>query len=228
MNKATSFLRFLAMGVACMILLTLVGCPTLPSGEGEGEGEVQCALTVSVSPPGSGTVFFNPSGGLYDEGDVVNLGAVPYAGWRFAYWTGNVLDTGAASTAITMTADETITALFWEDTVNGGGNNCIRFVNKHDSLIIEKAFIAGPATTLWDCLDGEFLEPEELKEVCDLPDGDHSTFVIYRREDGNLYWSDRERTGSDFGEPGLNVWTRWWYGPEEGDAPYESKRALIE
>jgi uncharacterized repeat protein (TIGR02543 family) len=59
--------------------------------------------------------------GLYDEGTVVGIVATPDSGYQFSGWTvdlgasGNVADTGASSTNVTMDEDMTLTANFAQD-----------------------------------------------------------------------------------------------------------------
>jgi hypothetical protein len=71
-------------------------------------------LTISSTEGGSVT---GPGEGVftYDEGTVVDLVAIPDAGYRFAEWTGNVSaveDVYAAETAITMSNNYAVTANF--------------------------------------------------------------------------------------------------------------------
>jgi len=70
-------------------------------------------LTVSSGTGGSVT---DPGEGpfVYNEGTVVDLTATPALGWAFTGWTGNVDDPLSATTTITMNADETVTASFYE------------------------------------------------------------------------------------------------------------------
>ena len=49
---------------------------------------------------------------VFDEGDVVNITATPFAGYEFDYWNGSVSDTTNEQTAITVTGDEYIRANF--------------------------------------------------------------------------------------------------------------------
>jgi hypothetical protein len=62
----------------------------------------------SVTTPGEG-VFW------YEEGEVVDLKAIPAAGYRFVDWTGRVYTVYSVSSPVTkiqMTLDYTITANF--------------------------------------------------------------------------------------------------------------------
>ena len=70
---------------------------------------VQRKLTLTYL--GSGTVNLNPAGGVYNEGAVVTLTAVPAAGWKFYKWSGN-LSGSNISTTLTMSADKQVTAEF--------------------------------------------------------------------------------------------------------------------
>jgi hypothetical protein len=67
-------------------------------------------LNVSVSPVGSGSVTLNDSGPYY-YGDVVQLTAVPSAGWSFQYWSGD-LSGSANPTTLTITGNMAVTAYF--------------------------------------------------------------------------------------------------------------------
>ena len=75
-------------------------------------------FTLTANVTGSGAVTLAPPGGSYYENTVVQVSAVPDVGWRFDNWTGNVADDQAASTAVTMTGDQTVTANFAIKTFN--------------------------------------------------------------------------------------------------------------
>jgi uncharacterized repeat protein (TIGR02543 family) len=94
---------------------------------------------MAVDPPAGGTT--TPSAGVhsYNENAVVNITATPAAGYVFESWTGNVDGASAASTTITMNADQSVTAHFTEVvTVPGkaGDMNNDGVVNSTDALII--------------------------------------------------------------------------------------------
>jgi len=68
-------------------------------------------LTTAVNPSGGGTV--TPLTGNQNANAVVNLKATPNAGYVFSGWTGStVANAGSASTTITMTGPENVTANF--------------------------------------------------------------------------------------------------------------------
>jgi len=69
----------------------------------------QHTLTVLIS--GSGNVTVDPAGGVYDEGAVVTLTAIPAAGWRFNDWDDDLEGTDPTAT-VTMDTDKKVTADF--------------------------------------------------------------------------------------------------------------------
>ncbi len=70
-------------------------------------------LTTAVNPPGAGTVT-PASGTYYPANTVVPLKAAPNNGYKFQKWTGPVANASSASTTVTMTGPETVTAQFTE------------------------------------------------------------------------------------------------------------------
>jgi hypothetical protein len=71
----------------------------------------QYQLTVNTSPAGSGTAT-PTSGTFFASGTVVSLAATPNSGFVFSSWSGPVANANSASTTVTMTAPETVTANF--------------------------------------------------------------------------------------------------------------------
>ncbi|HEY6768254.1 MAG TPA: choice-of-anchor D domain-containing protein [Candidatus Sulfotelmatobacter sp.] len=71
----------------------------------------QYQLTTAANPSIGGTVS-PTSGNYYTSGTVVPLTATPNAGYTFTNWTGNVASSTSASTSITMTARQSVTANF--------------------------------------------------------------------------------------------------------------------
>ncbi len=67
--------------------------------------------TLSVEIRGSGSMI--PGGGIFNEGDVVQLTAYPNSGWEFSEWYGTDNDT-MNPTAVTMTQDKPIVITFVE------------------------------------------------------------------------------------------------------------------
>jgi hypothetical protein len=68
-------------------------------------------LTTAASPTNGGTVT-PASGTYYASGAVVPVAAVANAGFKFTNWTGPVATASSASTTVTMSAPETVTANF--------------------------------------------------------------------------------------------------------------------
>jgi hypothetical protein len=68
-------------------------------------------LTTAANPSADGTVT-PPSGTYYAAGTVVNLTATPNSSYTFTSWTGSVASSSSASTTITMSAPESVTANF--------------------------------------------------------------------------------------------------------------------
>ncbi len=88
---------------------------------------VQQTYTLTVNVTGSGSVSKAPDQAQYGSGAVVQLTAVPAAGWVFSGWSGDL--TGSTNPAsITMSANRTVTATFVQQTytltvnVTGGGS----------------------------------------------------------------------------------------------------------
>jgi hypothetical protein len=71
----------------------------------------QYQLTTAASPSNGGTVS-PPSGTFYAAGAIVPLTATANAGYAFSNWTGNVATSTSASTTVTMSAPESVTANF--------------------------------------------------------------------------------------------------------------------
>ena len=68
-------------------------------------------LDVAVAPGGGGTVA--PTGGSFHlYGSTVNITATPSPGYAFVKWTGNVANPTSATTSVTMTQPQTVTAVF--------------------------------------------------------------------------------------------------------------------
>jgi len=76
--------------------------------------KTQYTLKTSVTPPGSGTITLNPSGGTYDEGTAMTVTAHANTGYEFGYWSGT--KTGSINPVqITMDSNKNIVAHFIEN-----------------------------------------------------------------------------------------------------------------
>ena len=102
----------------------------------------QVSLTVSINPPGSGTVSLDPLGGKYDSGTRVTLKASPASGYRFVSWSGDA--TGTSPTImVTMDRDKNVIANFLKEDYQ-----VIIKINVLRSFVITKELQAG------DMVDG--------------------------------------------------------------------------
>jgi uncharacterized repeat protein (TIGR02543 family) len=71
----------------------------------------QNSYTLAMNTIGHGSVL--PGNQTCEYGELINLSAIPEAGWSFANWTGAV--SGTTNTTITMNANYTVTATFTQD-----------------------------------------------------------------------------------------------------------------
>ena len=76
----------------------------------------QYQLTTAANPSNDGTVSPG-SGGFYNSGSMVPLMATANSGFNFNNWTGNVANASSASTTVTMTAPQSVSANFVGATV---------------------------------------------------------------------------------------------------------------
>ncbi len=72
--------------------------------------DTQYQLTTAASPAAGGTVL--PASGFFAAGAVVPISATANAGYSFTNWTGAVASPSSASTTVTMTGPQTVTANF--------------------------------------------------------------------------------------------------------------------
>jgi len=68
-------------------------------------------ITTQVDPSGGGSIAVDPSAGVYKEGTVVFLTAIPEEGYEFEGWSGDVTGTSSRVT-ITMDSNKIVTAKF--------------------------------------------------------------------------------------------------------------------
>ena len=84
---------------------------TNSAGAGASFANFIAQYTLTVSAVGSGRVELNPAGGVYDQGAVVSLNAVPLPGATFRDWDGDLKGTNPAMTLV-MDGDKKVTAKF--------------------------------------------------------------------------------------------------------------------
>jgi len=98
--------------------LIIVLVPLLYLGCSDDEETQQFNLSVTVSPADGGTV--TPASGIFDDGEVVTIAAVPGEGYAFLQWGGDA--TGTTNPLIlTITSDLEITAEFTQQDADGDG-----------------------------------------------------------------------------------------------------------
>jgi hypothetical protein len=73
--------------------------------------DLQCQLTIAASSSAEGSVTPG-TGSWYNQGTVVNITATPAAGYQFVSWTGSVANSTSATTTVTMSTPQTVTANF--------------------------------------------------------------------------------------------------------------------
>jgi hypothetical protein len=73
--------------------------------------QTQYQLTIAASPTAGGTVT-PPSGTFYNATTAVPITATPISGYNFNGWSGAVANASSASTTVTMSAAENVTANF--------------------------------------------------------------------------------------------------------------------
>ena len=78
---------------------------------------VNSVYSLTVNLFGSGSVSLDPPGGVYTQGTVVTVQAIPASGFQFTTWVGDLTGTISPST-ITMDGDKLITAIFTELAAN--------------------------------------------------------------------------------------------------------------
>ena len=75
------------------------------------DAPAQRALTLNVAPVGGGSVTKFPDKATYNNGESVQLTAVPAAGYAFGSWSGDLMGSANPATLV-MDADKTVTANF--------------------------------------------------------------------------------------------------------------------
>ena len=102
----TRVARSIAYAAVVLAACALGGCPP----------NMYHALTLDVSPAGSGYVQATPEEAVYAAGAVVTLEAVANEGWTFSHWEGDGLNRSLATTRLAVYEDQTVTAHFTEVT----------------------------------------------------------------------------------------------------------------
>jgi streptogramin lyase len=90
-------------GLVLVSLVALVGC-TPPRA-------TEYALTIGITPDGSGSVARNPDRATYADGVEVQLTATAESGWVFDHWEGSLSGNSNPSTLL-IDSDKQVTAVF--------------------------------------------------------------------------------------------------------------------
>jgi hypothetical protein len=94
--------------------------------------QVQPTFTLTTNVQGNGAVTRNPNAASYLSGTVVTLTAVPGPGSQFVNWTGPVANANSATTTVTMSQNQVVTAVFTQVlptftlTTNVSGNGTVQ------------------------------------------------------------------------------------------------------
>jgi hypothetical protein len=176
--------------------------------------------TLTVNTVGQGSVTLNPPGGVYDEGTVVTLTAVPDSGWKFDNWSGDLSGT-ANPTTITVDDDKIVTAHFSEI------GNCTGIVGHNTVFSL--------STTTANRRAMPFTMPEN-GEICSVTmyhtGGSGSMILgVYDGESlptnrlgvtpttavsGSTGWQTINLTSPAFVASGAQVWLAWVYESNPG------------
>ncbi len=71
-------------------------------------------LTVQVSPSNYGYTIPSVGSHQYEQNTEINITAIPYSGYSFKQWNGDVVNPGLSETQVIMDTDKTVTAVFEE------------------------------------------------------------------------------------------------------------------
>lgn len=114
MRKKVNWKITMLIGLTLILGVFFTGCLGPPNGD---ENGLTFSLTVEVS--GEGTV--TPSEGThhYEEETLVDLEAVPSAGYTFSQWEGDVADEDNSITTIWVDGDKSVRAIFVETETGG-------------------------------------------------------------------------------------------------------------
>jgi uncharacterized repeat protein (TIGR02543 family) len=176
--------------------------------------------TLTVNTVGQGSVTLNPTGGVYDEGTVVTLTAVPDSGWQFDNWSGDLTGSTNPDT-ITMDADKTVTANFSElgpcteivgyNTVfslstTTANRRAMPFTMPENGEICSVTMYhnGGSGNMIMGVYDGESLPNNRLGVTASTP------------VSGSTGWQTIDLTSPAFVASGARVWLAWVYEDNPG------------
>jgi uncharacterized repeat protein (TIGR02543 family) len=175
--------------------------------------------TLTVIIVGQGSVTLNPPGGVYDEGTVVTLTAVPDSGWQFDNWSGDLSGTQNPTTII-MDSDKTVTVTFTEVGTTGtvghttvfgtstttANRRAMPFTMPENGEItsVTMYHTGGSGSMILGVYDGESLPANRL--------GVTATTAV----SGSTDWQTINLTGPAYVAGGATVWLAWVYESNPG------------
>jgi PKD repeat protein len=176
--------------------------------------------TLTVNTVGQGSVTLNPPGGVYDEGTVVTLTAVPDTGWQFDNWSGD-LGGSANPTTITMNSHKTVTANFSESggcteivgyntvfslSTTTANRRAMPFTMPENGEICSVTMYhnGGSGSMIMGVYDGESLPNNRLGVTATTP------------VSGSTGWQTIDLTSPAFVAGGAKVWLAWVYESNPG------------
>ncbi len=117
--------------------VSLSGCGGVGSGiggDGSSTGSTSATYTLQIQKSGEGETSPEPNHYEHNQGYVVELSAVPYEGWTFVEWEGDVAEPQSSETTVPVDRDMTITAVFENEDEHGGGTGASTY-----TLSVEKS-----------------------------------------------------------------------------------------
>lgn len=127
--------------------------------------EIKHTLNVEIN--GSGHTLPSPGDYIYEEGNIVEVTAIPDSGWQFDGWSGDLTDTSAATVTVMMDADKQIIADFsqimHELVINSNGSgSTIPSVGTYSYPEGTEVQITAEPDSGWklDAWDGDEVSPE--------------------------------------------------------------------
>jgi uncharacterized repeat protein (TIGR02543 family) len=175
--------------------------------------------TLTVTTVGQGSVTLDPPGGVYNEGTVVTLTAVPDSGWAFDGWSDDLSGTQNPTT-ITMDSNKTVTATFVEapcteivghNTVfslstTTANRRAMPFTMPENGTICSVTMYhnGGSGSMIMGVYDGESLPTNRLGVTATTP------------VSGTTGWQTIDLTSPAFVASGAKVWLAWVYESNPG------------
>ena len=104
-----------------MTLLLLAGCSSFIEDVEEAESTLMYDLNIDVE--GEGTVVPEEGSHSYEQGQLIQLEALPADGWLFEEWQGEVNDSESAISNVLMDQHQSVTAVFVEEEQSSGGDD---------------------------------------------------------------------------------------------------------